>query len=113
MNIVRSNQIYVPLKGVSGKVLSHLKRVASFRNPEFYAKQGMRLSTYNIPRIISCAEVLEDYLALPRGCEDAVLDLLNVSEVAYTIQDEREKGKCSRCISKGSYVKNKPKLYMC
>ena len=31
-------------------------------------------------------------MALPRGCEAAVLDLLNVSEVAYTIQDEREKG---------------------
>lgn len=111
MNIVRSNRIYVPLKGVSGKVLSHLKRVASFRNPEFYAKQGMRLSTYNIPRVISCAEVLEDYLALPRGCEDAVVDLLNANEVAYTIQDEREKGQVLMVHSKGSYVKNKPKPY--
>lgn len=101
MNIVRSNRIYVPLKGVSGKVLSHLKRVASFRNPEFYAKQGMRLSTYNIPRVISCAEVLEDYLALPRGCEDAVLELLNANEVAYSIQDEREKGQVLTVHFKG------------
>jgi len=92
MNIVRSNQIYVPLKDFSGKVLAHLKRIASFKNPEFYAKQGMRLSTYNIPRVICCAEVLDDYLALPRGCEDAILELLNAHKVTYTLQDEREKG---------------------
>ena len=61
----------------------------------------MRLSTYNIPRVISCAEVLEDYLALPRGCEDAVLELLNANEVAYSIQDEREKGQVLTVHFKG------------
>lgn len=40
-------------------------------------------------------------MALPRGCEDAVLDLLNVSEVAYTIQDEREKGQVLTVHFKG------------
>ena len=44
-------------------------------NTIFYARQGMRLSTYNIPRIISCANMEEDYVALPRGCEDAVIAL--------------------------------------
>lgn len=82
--IIRSNQIYVPLKHFSSKVLAHLKRVASFKNPEFYARQGMRLSTYNIPRVICCAEVLEDYLALLRGCEDALIDVLKAGEVSST-----------------------------
>ena len=84
LTIIRSNQIYVPLKHFSGKVLAHLKRVASFKNPEFYARQGMRLSTYNIPRVICCAEVLEDYLALLRGCEDALIDVLKAGEVSST-----------------------------
>ena len=83
LTIIRSNQIYVPLKHFSGKVLAHLKRVASFKNPEFYARKGMRLSTYNIPRVICCAEVLEDYLALPRGCEDALIDVMKAGEVSY------------------------------
>lgn len=64
--------------------MAHLKRVASFKNPEFYARQGMRLSTYNIPRVICCAEVLEDYLALLRGCEDALIDVLKAGEVSST-----------------------------
>lgn len=84
LTIIRSNQIYVPLKHFSSKVLAHLKRVASFKNPEFYARQGMRLSIYNIPRVICCAEVLEDYLALPRGCEDALIDVLKAGEVSST-----------------------------
>lgn len=101
LTIIRSNQIYVPLKHFSGKVLAHLKRVASFKNPEFYARQGMRLSTYNIPRVICCAEVLEDYLALPRGCEDALIDVLKAGGVSYTIQDEREKGQVLTVHFKG------------
>lgn len=84
LTIIRSNQIYVPLKHFSSKVLAHLKRVASFKNPEFYARQGMRLSTYKIPRVICCAEVLEDYLALLRGCEDALIDVLKAGEVSST-----------------------------
>lgn len=84
LTIIRSNQMYVPLKHFSSKVLAHLKRVASFKNPEFYARQGMRLSTYNIPRVICCAEVLEDYLALLRGCEDALIDVLKAGEVSST-----------------------------
>ena len=84
LTIIRSNQIYVPLKHFSSKVLAHLKRGASFKNPEFYARQGMRLSTYNIPRVICCAEVLEDYLALLRGCEDALIDVLKAGEVSST-----------------------------
>lgn len=71
--ISRSNMLYIPLSQLSSKVLNHLRRIASFRNPEFYSKQALRLSTYSTPRIISCAELTEEYLALPRGCEDAVV----------------------------------------
>lgn len=53
IKLVLANGIYIPLKGLSAKSVNHLKRIAAFRNPEFYAKLGMRLPTYNIPRIIS------------------------------------------------------------
>lgn len=59
MVLVKSNALYMPLKGLSAKALNHIKRIASFKNPEFYARQGMRLSTYNVPRIISCADIWE------------------------------------------------------
>ena len=66
--ITRSNMLYIPLNLLSSKVLNHLRRIASFRNPEFYSKQALRLSTYQTPRIISCADLTEEFLALPRGC---------------------------------------------
>ena len=90
--VIRSNMLYIPLQGFSSKAVNHLKRIASFKNPEFYARQGMRLSTYNIPRIISCAEMKEDYIALPRGCEDAVIALLEDNQVAYRMEDKTNHG---------------------
>ena len=93
LRIVQSNMLYIPLKDVSAKVINHFKRIASFRNLEFYSRQAMRLTTYNIPRIISCAEIIDDYLALPRGCEDAVIQFLEENKVNYEIIDKTNHGK--------------------
>ena len=93
MTMVRSNMLYVPLSALSAKALNHLKRIAAFKNPEFYSRQAMRLSTRNVPRIISCAELSDDYLALPRGCEDDVVELLHSWMIPYTIQDETYSGR--------------------
>lgn len=91
--IIRSNMLYIPLNQLSSKVLNHLKRIASFRNPEFYSKQALRLSTYQTPRIISRADIDDEYLALPRGCEDAVIALLREKDVPYRIEDKCNHGK--------------------
>ena len=91
--LTRANMLYIPLVGLSGKAVSHFKRMAAFYNPEFYAKQGMRLSTYDIPRIISCSEFTDDYLVMPRGCEEAVRDVLRSYKVEHTIEDKTNHGK--------------------
>lgn len=90
--ITRSNGLYIPMAGLSAKVVNHLKRMAAFKNPEFYAKLGMRLPTFNIPRIISCSEIVEDYLWLPRGCEESVFDFFNENGVSLTIEDKTNPG---------------------
>lgn len=92
ITITRSNMLYVPLKEVSARVQNHLKRIASFKNPEFYRKQAMRLSTYDTPRIITCAKFSEDYLALPRGCESAVMQALQEKQADYCICDKTNYG---------------------
>ena len=91
--ITRSNVLYIPLSQLSSIVLNHLRRIASFRNPEFYSKQALRLSTYQTPRIISCADLTEEFLALPRGCEDAVTTLLKEKHVAYRFEDKTNHGR--------------------
>jgi len=90
--ITRLNGLYIPMDGLSANVVNHLKRMAAFKNPEFYAKLGMRLPTFNIPRIISCSEIVDDYLWLPRGCEESVFDFFNENGVSLTIEDKNNPG---------------------
>ena len=92
VEIIQADKLYIPLKAVSVKVLNHLKRIAAFKNPEFYSKQALRLSTYAIPRIISCFDITNEYLAMPRGCEDATRSFLNDNAVTYTIIDKTNHG---------------------
>src|SRR5574344_1698664 len=93
MEIVKADKIYIPLKSISAKVLNHLKRISAFKNPEFYSKQALRLSTYSVPRIISCFDITDEYLAMPRGCEDAILSFLNDNNVKYSLTNETSQGK--------------------
>lgn len=92
ISMIRSSGIYIPTIGLSSKVVNHLKRLAAFKNPEFYAKLGMRLPVYNLPRIISCSEMTDDYLLLPRGCEEAVVDLFKSNNVDVRIDDKTNPG---------------------
>ena len=92
ITLVRTNMLYIALKDVSAKVINHLKRIAAFKNPDFYAKRAMHLSTYNVPRIISCSEITDDYIGLPRGCEDAVTDLLDEHNIDFSIDDKTNEG---------------------
>lgn len=92
IEIVRSDKIYIPQKSVTAKVVHHLKRIAAFKNPEFYVKENMRMSTFDVPRIISCADVTDDYVAMPRGCEEAIASLISQYGIHYNIKDETNHG---------------------
>lgn len=69
IEIVKANMLFIPKLSISQRALNHLKRLAAFKNPEFYKAQAMRMPTFDKPRIISCAEETAEYLCLPRGCE--------------------------------------------
>ena len=101
LTLTRANMLYIPLSCVSAKVVNYLKRMAAFHNPEFYAKRGMRLSTYDVPRIISCSELTDHYLALPRGCEEDVAELLSVNDVTCHIDDKTCHGRTIDVAFKG------------
>lgn len=53
----------------------------------------MRRSTFNIPRIIACAELLSHHIALPRGCHDELQELLEEHGVGLDLLDKRNAGK--------------------
>ena len=92
LELVLGNQIYVAKEGLSPQLRNRLLRLAAFQNPEFYKAQAMRLSTYNKPRVIACAEDHSHHIALPRGCLDDVQQMLEALGIHPTIRDERARG---------------------
>lgn len=92
LQIVFSNMIYIPTQNLSAGLINKIKRLAAFRNPDFYRSQAMRLPIYNKPRIICAAEIFDDYIALPRGCEDALHNLFDESQTEITVIDKTNPG---------------------
>ena len=93
INLVKANMVYILKEGFSQKALNILKRLAAFKNPEFYKAQAMRLPIYNKPRVISCSDETKEYLCLSRGCEEEVTSLLNKFDVDLEIDDKTNHGK--------------------
>lgn len=89
---VLAQKIFVEKKSIPSELLYRIKRLAAFQNPEFYKKQKMRLSTHNTPRVIACFEELPEYVALPRGCRDALETLLKELGITLHLDDKRQTG---------------------
>ena len=93
ISLTLADRLYVEKAGLSQKALNRIKRLAAFRNPDFYKAQAMRLPIYDKPRIIDCGEETDDYLILPRGCMVSVCDLLDTLAVPYACSDLRNNGR--------------------
>ncbi len=93
IQLVKANMLYVNKSGLSPRALNTMKRLAAFKNPEFYRAQAMRLSTYGKPRIISCSEETSEYLCLPRGCEADLDSLLAEAGVEVEWSDKTNPGR--------------------
>ena len=93
LELFLSNQIYIGRDGLHPGLRNRLLRLAAFQNPEFYKVQAMRLSTYDKPRVIACAEDHPNHIALPRGCLDEILQALTDLGVRTAIRDERYAGR--------------------
>ena len=93
VKIVESGMLYIEKKGLSQKVLNAFKRYAAFKNPAFYKAQAMRKSTFGKPRVISCSNDYENYLALPRGCFEDIRSLMKEKNVTLVVEDETNPGK--------------------
>lgn len=87
--ITKANMLYIHKAGFSEYALNRLKRLAAFKNPEFFKAQKMRLPTWNKPRIISLADESADFLHLPRGCEAEIFGLLSPAGSKIEWTDER------------------------
>lgn len=89
VKLTSSNLIYIEKAGFSQAALNTIKRMAAFPNPEFRAKQAMRLPVYGIPRVIDCSYEDAEYIGIPRGCMDSITELFEEHDIPAAIEDLR------------------------
>jgi len=89
---VLAQRLFVAKGGLAPTHLNQIKRLAAFQNPEFYKKQSLRLSTALTPRVIACAEDLLEYVAVPRGCQTELEQVLREYGSALLVEDRRCEG---------------------
>ena len=87
--IILESMVHVPKDGLSAKAMDRIRRLAAFSNPEFYRAQAMRQSVFNKPRIIYLGEETDTHIALPRGCKDELVSLLEANGTACSVEDRR------------------------
>jgi hypothetical protein len=92
IDAVLADQIYIQRGGLPAGLVNRLIRPAAFQKPAFYSAQGMRLSTFGIPRVIACAQLLAYHIALPRGCRERFEELVGSLNVDLRWRDERNAG---------------------
>lgn len=92
LNLTLADRLYVERSGLPQPLLNRLIRLAAFANPAFYKAQAMRLSVWDKPRVIGCAENFPQHIALPRGCLEPVQTLLREQGIDWELVDERQLG---------------------
>ncbi|MDE2367381.1 MAG: DEAD/DEAH box helicase family protein [Burkholderiales bacterium] len=92
LTVTLSNLVYVEKDGLPQALANRLIRLAAFQNPEFYKAQAMRMPVWDKPRVIGCAQNFPRHIGLPRGCHEALLELLQGNGIRVDTQEERVTG---------------------
>lgn len=89
IKVILKDMVYIDKANLDGVVKNSIRRLATFANPEFYKKQKLRMSVYNVPMVIDCSKEDEKYLKLPRGTYNYLESLCNVNNIEIISKDER------------------------
>lgn len=93
VKVVLADQLYIPRSELPPGLVNRLIRLAAFQNPEFYRAQAMRRSTFGVPRVVACAELMSHHIVLPRGCRESMHQLFEELGIDLELTDERNSGK--------------------
>lgn len=92
IRVILNDMVYIDKANLSGVVKNSFRRLATFANPEFYKKQKLRMSVYNIPMVIDCSKEDDKYLKLPRGTYEYLESLCKKNNVKIIKTDKRFRG---------------------
>lgn len=93
LSIVLADGIYVDTLSLQPRIQNQIRRLSAFDNPIFYKNHNLGFSNWNQPRVIYLGEDINDYIKIPRGLLETLLNKCHSSNIEYEIVDKREKGK--------------------
>lgn len=105
--ITVDNEIIVEKSILNHKSKQYVMRSSSISNPQFYKNEKMRLSNFNVPRIIELYRETSKHLYLPVGILKNIIGNLNDKSILYEIDDLRKEELLSKKIR--STIKLRPK----
>lgn len=111
--IILSNYIYIDKTNLMPSLQNKIRRLAAIHNPEYYKHIAMKLSTYNATKYIYEGKDEGNYIGIPRGLFEHLLEKLEESNIPYEVIDKRECGKpidvefCGELREKQSYAVKK------
>ena len=98
--------ISINITGFPSKLISALKRTATFANPKYFELQRLRFSTWKTPKYIFCGELNENQLVLPRGLFDDCLRIVKETGANIKVLDQRKDHPKFKVRFKGELNKN-------
>jgi hypothetical protein len=82
-------RLSIERSGIPPAIVAALKHLGSIHNPAFYEKQRLRFSTWDTPRFIRCYEEDLEWIHLPRGLVERVIELMETLGSRLEITDAR------------------------
>ena len=93
MEIVLSNGIYINTINLMPNIQNQIRSLAAFDNPIYYKNQRLGYSNYNNSRVIYLGYDIQNYISIPRGLQEKLIERCNTSNINYQILDKRQTGK--------------------
>lgn len=101
VKITLANRIYVETRNLQPRLCNQIRRLATYKNVEFYKalRSGRKPQEYS--RLIDLGETDQQYVVLPRGCRETLLSKLEAASISFTEDDRRTTGRTIHVNFKG------------
>lgn len=93
LKITLANGIYVKKDNIQPRLQNRLREMAAFANPEFHKNKAIGLSNYRNSRIMYLGKDYDDYIRIPRGLFEKLLENCRKSNIEVVIDDKRNNGR--------------------
>ena len=93
LEITLSNGIYINTTNLNPRIQNQIRELASYSNPEYFRAMHSGSYGFDIKRYIYLGYDEGNYIHLPYGLYDKLIEKLNEADIAYKINDQRNNGK--------------------